>query len=42
MKWFKKQETAAAATQLRGGQQHPFGMLEGYSPMADGNIAVYR
>ena len=42
MKWFKKQETAAAAAQLRSGQQHPFGMLRDYVPLHSGETRLYR
>lgn len=38
----RRRPAPAVEAQLRRGAQHPFGMLEGYSPMADGNIAVYR
>ena len=42
MKWFKKQETAAAPVQLRSGERHPFGMLRGYVPMGHGEMQLYR
>jgi len=42
LKWFKKQETAAAAGQLRNGEQHPFGMLRGYAPLRSGEMRLYR
>ena len=38
---FKKKETAAQV-QLRGTQNHPFGMLEGYVPLKNGEIGLYR
>ncbi len=34
--------TGAVRTQLRRGAQQPFGLLEGYVPMSDGNLALYR
>ena len=43
MKWFKKQETAAAVpVQLRDGEHHPFGMLSRYVPMGRGELQLYR
>ena len=42
MKWFKKQETAAAAGQLRSGERHPFGMLREYAPLRSGEMHLYR
>lgn len=43
MKWFRKQETAAAVpVQLRSGEQHPFGMLSGYVPLRSNEMQLYR
>ena len=43
MRWFKKQETAAAVpVQLRDGERHPFGMLGGYVPLRSGEDRLYR
>ena len=42
MKWFRKQETAAAAAQLRNGERHPFGMLRDYAPLRSGETRLYR
>lgn len=43
MKWFKKQETAAAVpVQLRDGEHHPFGMLSRYVPTGRGELQLYR
>lgn len=33
---------AAAAVQLRNGGRHPFGLLDGYVPLRNGEIALYR
>ena len=38
----KKETGAAAATQLRGGSEHPFGMLGSVTPMGGGSAEVYR
>ena len=38
---FKKKEPAVQA-QLRGTQNHPFGLLEGYVPLKNGEIELYR
>lgn len=38
---FKKKEPAAQV-QLRPAQGHPFGMLEGYVPLKNGEIGLYR
>ena len=39
----KKRETpAGAAVQLRDGGRHPFGVLDGYVPLKNGEIALYR
>ena len=37
-----KRPAAPGGAQIRRGAQHPFGMLENYVPMGEGNIAVYR
>ena len=44
MKWFEKKESggAEAAVQLRSGGRHPFGVLDGYVPLRNGEIALYR
>jgi len=42
MRKSKNAAAPAAAAQLRRGGQHPFGLLEQYSPMAGGDNAVYR
>ena len=42
--WDKKKESgeAAAAVQLRQSERHPFGMLDGYVPLNQGEIRLYR
>ena len=44
MKWLKRQEEPAAPVpvQLRGGENHPFGMLRGYVPLRNGEVRLYR
>ena len=42
MKWFRKQEPAAAAGQLRSGERHPFGMLRDFAPVRSGETRLYR
>ena len=42
MRLFKRGAPAAAGTQLRRAEAHPFGVLESYTPLGDGNIACYR
>ena len=43
MKWFERKKTAAVpAVQLREGERHPFGALDGYVPLRSGEIALYR
>ena len=43
MGWFdKKRAAAGAAVQLRDGGRHPFGVLDGYVPLRNGEIALYR
>ena len=38
----KKQGGAAAAAQLRDGGRHPFSALDGYVPLGNGEITLYR
>ena len=38
----KRTEPAGTAVQLRDGGRHPFGMLDGYVPLRNGEIALYR
>ena len=38
----KGPEAAATAVQLRDGGRHPFGVLDGYVPLRNGEIALYR
>ncbi len=38
----KREESAAAAVQLRNGGRHPFGVLDGYVPLRTGEILLYR
>ena len=38
----KKDGVAGAAVQLRDGGRHPFGMMERYVPLRNGEIALYR
>ena len=42
--WEKKKSEAPAgvAVQLRDGGRHPFGVLDGYVPLRNGEIALYR
>ena len=44
MKWFekKKENAHSAAVQLRDTGRHPFGMLEGYVPLNQGELRLYR
>ena len=43
MKWKRKDKTVtAAAGQLRGGQNHPFGALRGFVPLGGGEERIYR
>ena len=37
-----RRSAPCSGAQLRRGTQQPFGMLEAYAPMGDGNIAAYR
>ena len=38
----KKRESSGAVVQLRDGGRHPFGGLDGYVPLRNGEIALYR
>lgn len=38
---FKKKEPPDLAVQMRRGQSHPFGILEGYVPLGGGNARLY-
>jgi len=41
--WKKKQAgSAGTAVQIRDGTRHPFGMLDRYVPLKDGEITLYR
>lgn len=40
--WDGKKTAGAAAVQLRDGGRHPFGLLDGYVPLKNGEIALYR
>ena len=41
--WKRREaEPAGAAVQLRSSRQEPFGMLEGYVPLRDGETRLYR
>ncbi len=43
MKWFeRKQKAAKPAVQIREGKRHPFGVLDGYVPLSEGETALYR
>ena len=43
MRWFqKKTEPVGAAVQIRDGQCHPFGVLDGYVPLNRGEMRLYR
>ncbi len=44
MKWFQKKAPAggSATVQLRRSESHPFGMMEGYVPLRQGEMALYR
>ena len=42
MRFTKQRETAAAAVQMRDVGRHPFGILDGYAPLRQGEIALYR
>ena len=38
----KKAPLTGTAVQLRDGGRHPFGVLDGYVPLRNGEIALYR
>lgn len=38
----KEKTRVAAATQLRSGREHPFGLFHGYVPLGDGEARLYR
>lgn len=41
--WNKRKAPAAgSAVQIRSGQRHPFGLLDGYVPLKNGEIQLYR
>ena len=42
MKRKKEKGSVAAVCQLRGGEQHPFGVLRGFVPLGGGEEMVYR
>ena len=43
LKWFKKQEkTPVGTVQLREQDRHPFGLLDGYVPLSQGEARLYR
>lgn len=44
MGWFEKKrgDSAGAAVQMRDGGRHPFGVLDGYVPLRNGEIGLYR
>ena len=43
LKWFRRRSgPAAVPVQLRDAGRHPFGMLEGYTPLRSGEIRLYR
>ena len=45
MRFFSKHAASAAPepkTQLRAAETHPFGMLQNYTPLTEGNIRCYR
>ena len=44
MKWFekKRQGSAGLTVQTREGTRHPFGALDGYVPLGNGDLALYR
>ena len=46
MKWFerrtKAKPPAVPAVQVRQGDSHPFGMMEGYMPLQNGQVELYR
>lgn len=43
MKWLERKKTPAPpVAQTREGGRHPFGMLDGYVPLGDGEVELYR
>ena len=42
MKWKRKENTPVAVTQLRGGENHPFGALRGFTSLGGGEERLYR
>ncbi|NCE64685.1 serine/threonine protein phosphatase [Pseudoflavonifractor sp. 524-17] len=43
MRWFEKgKKQEAPAVQLREAERHPFALLDGYVPLRNGEIALYR
>jgi hypothetical protein len=44
MKWWerKRRETPAPVVQVRQGEGHPFGVLDRYTPLRPGELALYR
>ena len=42
MKLFSKQKAALPVTQIRGGEKHPFSLLDGYVPLGSTETRLYR
>ena len=42
MKWKRKENTPVAVTQLRGGENHPFGALRSFTPLGGRDEELYR
>lgn len=42
LKWLKKKRPESMLVQSREGERHPFGMLDGYVPLRNGEIMLYR
>lgn len=42
MRLFQKKKAPAVKVQLRDGTRHPFSALDGYIPLGDGDIRLYR
>lgn len=42
MKLFSKQKAALPVTQIRGGEKHPFSLLDGYVPLGSTATRLYR
>jgi len=44
MKWFEKKKKAGKGVevQIREGRRHPFGVLDGYVPLSQGEVELYR